>query len=318
MLDIANTITSILGEKGEKFMKKKIVYMLLSSICLFSMMGCGIQKGSNDDMEIETEMNDIVEETNIEETGIEDKVEFNIIDIKKDEEFELAGKKIILKTKTNKDTNMENIFLNIDGEDCEVMNCETEWYEDGSYAISYNGASYIILVSYYSNDCKEFTILTYDNEDNYFKNTFGKSASINDIYVEDGQLIVQTSEILEIFGTYRGVMDYSLQDGVLTPINEYYAIENLYELTTIKDIQANEAYDLTSSQFNAAIDTLIPKGTILSLMEVNYDEKIARFLDNKGNIYGICFEQKEDDGLPLTYVGENSEYDLFEFLPYAG
>jgi hypothetical protein len=75
---------------------------------------------------------------------------------------------------------------------------------------------------------------------------------------------------------------------------------------------------LTSSQFNATIDTLIPKGTILSLMEVNYDDKIARFLDNKGNIYGICFEQKEDDGLPLTYVGEDSEYDLFEFLPYVG
>lgn len=118
---------------------------------------------------------------------------------------------------------------------------------------------------------------------------------------------VQMNVALDVFGSYGGRMDYEINDaGEFVQSDELFQIRAYSDLVVVKDLPV----------FVDGKETIIEPGKKIKVIATNNIDKVY-FECKEDGISGYFEYTKEEDSWE-HFINGVTEYDYFEFLPYAG
>lgn len=173
-----------------------------------------------------------------------------------------------------------------------------------AYVIKRDGRSFLVAVEDYESD---------DNATFVYEVTGGvvrKCDELTGAVVSGAYMAVDRMGIrmlLYVLGTYSGDMEYVLDaEGKLIPTQDSFVIDTEQELTVIKELPVT----MDGTQ------TTLEAGTRLRITGTDNNGTAYFELPDSGRIGTITYTRKEGEW--QLFIGESTEYEYFETLPYAG
>ncbi len=175
-------------------------------------------------------------------------------------------------------------------------------YHRDAYVIRRDGRSFLIAVEDEASD---------DNETFVYEVTEGVVRKCDELtgaviaYAGTDRLGIRMS--LYVLGTYIGDMEYILDaEGKLIPTQDRFAIDTERELTVSKELPVTMD----------GVQTTLEAGTRLRITGTDNNGTAYFQLSDSDQTGIINYTRKEDEW--QLFIGDETEYQYFETLPYAG
>lgn len=177
-------------------------------------------------------------------------------------------------------------------------------YHRDAYVIKRDGRSFLVVVEDYESD---------DNATFVYEVTGGvvrrcdelTGAVVSGAYMATDRLGIRM--LLYVLGTYTGNMEYILdEEGKLIPTQDSFAINTEQELTVIKALPVT----MDGAQ------TTLEAGTRLRITGTDNNGTAYFQLSDSDQTGIITYVRKEGEW--QLFIGDGTEYEYFETLPYAG